>query len=262
MLEETIHVDKISINYKIGGIGPCVLILHGWGGSSDSWQPIGDNLTKNNYKVIIPDLPGFGKSGFPTSIWSVGDYLDFVLKFIEELKSFGKISEPFFLVGHSFGGRITIKFAVVSPKKLKKIILCSAAGIVHKKGVKIKIFNFIAEKGNSIFHFKHLYWFKNFLRKLLYRVAKSGDYQRANSQMKEVMKKVISEDLTGFLSKISVPTLVVWGKKDKVLSVKDGILMHKEIAGSEIKIIDDVGHSPNIENPEKFAKLIIEWFQK
>jgi len=262
MLEEKACVDKISVNYKIGGAGPCVLILHGWGGSSDSWQSTGETLINNNFRVVIPDLPGFGKSDSPTSIWSVGDYLDFIFKFIEELKSIEKISEPLFLVGHSFGGRISIKFAAVSPKKLKKIILCSAAGIVSKKGAKLKIFNFTAKIGKLIFCFKGFAAIRDFLRKALYRVAGSGDYLRANPQMKEIMKKVISEDLSGFLPKINVPTLIVWGKNDKILSVKDGILMNKGIVGSRIEIIKNVGHSPNIEIPEKFAKLIIDWFSK
>jgi pimeloyl-ACP methyl ester carboxylesterase len=262
MLEEIIHLDGINVNYKTGGIGPCVLILHGWGGSSDSWQLIGEALVKNNYKVIIPDLPGFGKSDFPVAIWSVGDYLDFILKFIEELKSLEKISEPLFLIGHSFGGRISIKFAAISPKKIKKVILCSAAGIIAKRGIKIRTFNFFAKIGKSIFSFGCLVSLKALLRKALYRVAGSGDYLRANPQMKEVMKKVISEDLTGFLPKINVPTLIIWGENDKVLSVKDGRLMQKRIIGSKINIIENVGHAPNIESPEKLAKLILDWFSK
>lgn len=261
MTEESILVGKVHVNYKTEGIGPSVLILHGWGGKSDSWESVGKILSKNGFNVIIPDLPGFGKSDLPDFAWSVGDYLDFILKFIDFLESSKKISKPFYLIGHSFGGRISIKLAAVYPEMLKKLVLCSAAGITSKS-IKTRLFYLFSKAGGLIFSFGFFAPLEKFLRKAIYRLAGTRDYLRANNQMKEVMRRVISEDLTEFISQIKMPTLIVWGKNDKVLPLKMGKIMKEKISGSTIEIIEDAGHAPNIESPDIIAASILRWFAK
>ena len=129
MREEKISINDLNINYKIAGSGPAVLILHGWGGSSDSWEKIQKILSERNYSIICPDLPGFGKSQTPLSPWTLQDYIHFVLKFAENLHL-----NSFYLIGHSFGGRIAVKMAVNHSSMIKKLILCDPAGIKIKPG--------------------------------------------------------------------------------------------------------------------------------
>lgn len=259
MTEEAVLIDNVKISYITGGIGPCILVLHGWGGSLESWRSVGNVLAESGYKVVILDLPGFGKSDYPPSDWSVFDYLDFILKFIEKLKSLKIISEPFFLLGHSFGGRIAIKFAAFHPEKLKKMILCSAAGIVSEKKAKIKIINFLAKLGRKIFFLNYSWPVSNFFKRVVYYFAESHDYLKANAVMKKVMQRVLSENLSDCFSKIKTPTLIIWGEKDKILSVKEAYLMNKKISGSKLEIFQGVGHAPNLEIPEKLAESILNW---
>jgi len=74
--------------------------------------------------------------------------------------------------------------------------------------------------------------------------------------MKETLKKVLSEDLTPELSQIKAKTLLVWGEKDKAVSIQDAYLMKEKISNSTLEIIPGASHTPNLELPEKLAKII------
>ncbi|MEA3292985.1 MAG: alpha/beta hydrolase, partial [Patescibacteria group bacterium] len=115
MEEKKIFINGLKINYKIAGEGQLILILHGWGGSSDSWVEVIKILSNQGYKIICPDLPGFGKTQKPNYSWELGDYRNFVKKFIENLNL-----EKFYLLGHSFGGAIAVKFSSIFPEKTEK----------------------------------------------------------------------------------------------------------------------------------------------
>ena len=91
MREETIEIHGTRVNYKTAGDPPppeasdgrrgAILILHGWGSSSDSWIEVQKNLVQYGYNVVVPDLPGFGKTTPPAEVWGVEDYANFVFSF-------------------------------------------------------------------------------------------------------------------------------------------------------------------------------------
>ena len=116
-MEKTISIDGLNIYYRIAGQGNPFLILHGWGASSDSWKGVQEFLSKQGFKTIALDLPGFGKSADPHEAWSVNDYSLFVLKFADKLSL-----SNFELLGHSFGGRISIKLAAFHQERIKNLI--------------------------------------------------------------------------------------------------------------------------------------------
>lgn len=262
MKEETISIDNLKINYKIAGEGPAILILHGWGGSSDSWISVQEILSQNVFKVICPDLPGFGKSENPPIPWSNDDYCNFILDFIKEIKrSCGEFTEPFFLIGHSFGGGLAVKFTAKHPQKVKSLILSDAAIIRGKKRLSFRqrIAYLIAKIFNIPFFERIIFypWFK----KLVYKIAGTYDYYLAKGVMKETFKKTSKEDLAYFLSQIRVPTLIIWGKKDKTLPLEDGFLIRKEIFNSKIEIIEGADHSPHRKTPEELSKIILKFLE-
>lgn len=256
MLEKEIYVQNLKINYKVAGKGQPLLILHGWGSSSDSWEKVGKKLSKE-YKVVIPDLPGFGKSSLPQKAFSLKDYSDFVLKFTNKLKI-----STFYLLGHSFGGRIAIKFAILHPEKIKKLILCNPAGIKPKPGIKTRILFFISQIGNAVFSQRCLERFRDGARNFYYFFLKNKDYVKANGIMKETMKEIIKEDLLPKLSQILAETLIIWGEKDKILPLKYAFLFKEKIANSKLVKIPKVDHSPHIEVPEKLSQIIFNFLQE
>lgn len=217
-----------------------VIILHGWGSCAEKWQEIKTSLESNDCKVLVPDLPGFGKSPPPKYAWSVDDYVDWLNGFCEKQEL-----SQIFLMGHSFGGRIAIKFAVKYPEKLKGLILASSAGIKNKS-FSIKLM----KEGAKLLPRA----VRRFLGKFFYRSKGIGI-------MKEVFKNVIEEDLTPCLMQIKTPTLILWGKKDKLTPVKDGYLMKQKIPNSQLEVFENIGHSLRRENPELLIQKIKEFLR-
>jgi len=256
MTEEEILINGIKVNYKIAGEGPAILVLHGWGGSSDSWLAFQGILAEKGYKVVVLDFPGFGKSVTPPQPWNLDDYTSFVLDFAEKLGL-----EQFFLVGHSFGGRISIKFVIKHPQKVKKLILCDSAGVKPKPGLKTLIIFWLARLGNAIFAPKHFIRFKDSARNFFYSFLRNKDYVKANGTMKETIKKVLGEDLLSELPRIKTKTLIVWGSADRTVPLKYAHIFKERIADSELEIVPKIGHSPHLEVPEKLSEIVLKFIR-
>ena len=257
MQEKQILIDKFRINYKIAGQGPAILILHGWGGSSDSWIEVQKILAEKGYQVIVPDFSGFGKSITPPVPWGIREYVETVLRLTEELGL-----DKFILLGHSFGGRIAIRFSHKYPEKVEKLILCDAAGIKPSPGLKTTIIFMVARIGNAILSPKYLVRLKDFNRNIFYSFLRKKDYVKANEMMREVMKKVLNEDLSADLLEIKNKTLIVWGEKDKMVPLKYAYIFKEKINNSQLEIMPKIGHSPHLEAPEKLAVKIINFIRE
>lgn len=235
-------------------INKTILILHGWGSRSDSWSNVKEILQNQGYNVIVPDLPGFGKSAPLSQIWSVDNYVEWVDNFIKK-RNYN--NQKIFLLGHSFGGRIAIKFAAKYPEKTQKLILCSAAGITPRPKIKIAIFNLLSKIGNLMFSLPFLKIFQRPARKFIYFLSKDRDYYYLqNETMRQTFKRVISEDLTNYLFQIKVPTLIIWGERDKLTPIADAYKMHQQIKNSVLKIIPQGKHSLYLQHPEELANII------
>src|SRR3989344_8142648 len=132
MIEKKVLVKNLEVNYKIFGKGSPMLILHGWGSKSDKWQKVAELLTENpsagsgqeNIMVIIPDLPGFGASQEPKQPWNLDNYVEWVNEFSQKVY---ELDGGFNLLGHSFGGAVSAKFAVKYNQKVERLFLVAAA---------------------------------------------------------------------------------------------------------------------------------------
>ena len=125
-----ITVDGYNINYKITGEGEKTLtVLQGWGTAMELYDPVAEILG-GAYRVLQFDLPGFGSSTEPEDSWSVGQYADFVVKFLRELGI-----EKTSLLGHSYGGRVIIELASRNELEFEidKIILMDSAGVMPER---------------------------------------------------------------------------------------------------------------------------------
>ena len=234
-------INGIKINYRIIGEGKPFLILHGWGSCSDKWQRVGDLLAQKGLKVIIPDLPGFGQSEKPKNAWDIDDYCDFVREFVKTLGP-----DKFYLLGHSFGGALAAKFSLKFPEKIDKLFLVGAA-VIRKKTFKNQLLKFIS---------RFLKIKNPFLRKLFYR---KSDYLSVRRIMKEVYLKIIKEDLSGILSQVRAPTIIIWGEKDNITPLSDAYKINNKIKNSQLEIISGVGHNLHLEAPEELGGRASQW---
>ena len=230
MKEKIIRVHSHRVFYRVTGKGSPIIILHGWLSSSRAWVTLQKLLSSQGFKVIVPDLPGFGQSPLPNPEgWEINDYTQWVKDFVEALKESKELEKPFTLVGHSFGGRIAIKIAARNS-------LLEAMNISPKLKEKLKI--------------------------LGYRLIHQKDYLQASPELRQTFQKIIGEDLFPLLPKINLPTLIIWGKKDSLLPVSQAYLFQKNIPGAKLKIIPEAKHSPEIQTPEKLAEIMINFLQK
>jgi len=231
-----------------------LIILHGWQSSKEKWQKVKELLEDPNLKVVALDLPGFKPENQLSKPWDLGDYVAWLEN------SLTAYPEPVYLLGHSFGGRIAIKFADKNPEKLKGLILVAAAGIKKKKTIRDRVLLKIVKLAKKLGvqeQSSGAQGLEQLVRKIFYRyILRRTDYFKANPIQKEIMKSALEEDLTAFLPAIITTTLIVWGKKDTFTPIKDGYLMKEKIKNSWLEVFPKNGHSLHLQCPEKLAQKI------
>lgn len=236
-----IIVENIATEYQDEGIGEVILLLHGWQDNLRTFDEVTKSLMRTK-RVVRLDLPGFGKSEGTREAWEVEQYSQFVADFIKKLNLKIEI-----IVGHSFGGRIIIKGVALKKLEAKKIVLIGAAGVGKKRKFRNMFLKILAKIG---------WWIKYLpgVREKVYKILKS-DYGAAG-KLKKTFVKVIGEDLSQWAKKITIPTLLIWGKNDSETPVTEGEHLAKLIAGAKIKVIENSGHFVHQEKPKEMAKLI------
>ncbi len=251
-----------------------LVILHGWQSSKEKWQIVKEIIEKQSedrprlIRIIVPDLSGFKKETELSKPWNLDNYINWLENFISE-NSKTSCPEPvegFYLLGHSFGGRMAIKFAVKHPEKLKGLILVSSAGIKPKQNILYLTFLAYAKKFKWFFlKIPVLRNFFSFFRNIFYKyILRKTDYLEAEKfpYLKETFKNIIKEDLTGELSKIKVPTLIIWGDRDKMTPLSDAYLMKEKIKNSRLEIMEGVAHTPHLENPKILVQKIKKFMEE
>ena len=236
-------------NLKLRVHSEKLVLLHGWTYSSDGsdplrkWQPFIELLESQGIRCELPRIPGITKD--INEFWTLDEYADWLKKMLSK-------DNKIILVGHSNGGRIAFKFTQKYPEKVTKLILIDSAGIYHNElPLRFKRFLFrnIAKIGRKFTESEGL-------RKLIYIVAREGDYSNATPSQRQTMLNLINSDLTEILKEVKAPTLIIWGEKDKVTPLSDGQLIHSLIKNSKLSIIGNARHSPQFTNPKEVAKLI------
>ncbi|MCA9390250.1 alpha/beta hydrolase [candidate division WWE3 bacterium] len=229
-----------------------VVVLHGWGGHApEKMKMLVSELKAKGHEVFAPSLPGFGEAEPPQEPWGVSDYVVWV---DQQVRSLGW--EHFSLCGHSFGGRISIKYAIEYPSKVDKLILIASAGIKHELNFKTKLIKAIGTIGKSVFSIPGLSLLSPIIHKLWRILLGRKDYYRASGVMQQTFIKVIEEDLRGLVSEIKIPTLILWGKKDAMVPIGDAHFLHENISDSKLKIYSQGDHLIPYNYPEEIAEEI------
>lgn len=221
---------------KIGKKGKHIVILHGWGHSLDSMRPLAQLLAAQ-HQVHLIDLPGFGKSPVPETVWNSFDYAKQIETYLLEQRI-----EKAILAGHSFGGKVAFSLAYQNPSLVEKLILISSAGLkpTHKWREKIQ------SRAVRLYG-KGYKWVDSFFGTHLFQhhfIPKYGskDYQNAGP-MRSILVKSVNEDLSPILTKITQPTLILWGEADTQVSLKEGQRFNRLISQSTLLSFPRKGHN-------------------
>ena len=242
-----------DIYVDVTGDGEPVILLHGWGCTHQIYSAI-QQILSTKYKVYNFDFPGFGDSEEPTEVWGTEEYTCMVESFVKD----NNITCPA-LVGHSFGGRISIIFA--SRNNVSRVVLVDAAGIKPKRPLKYYF---------KVYSFKLIKWLCNtFLpkaqaQKIIDKRRKnagSSDYNNASPMMRAILSKVVNEDLTCLLPKITAPTLLFWGNMDTATPLSDAKTMERLIPDAGLVVAHGTGHFSFLENHGLFASVMKSFFK-
>ena len=246
-----VKIDDVNVYYEVEGEGHPIILLHGWGQSVAAFEPVAMHL-KQHYKVYNIDFPGFGKSEEPKTVWSVYDYADMLEKFVKTLT----IEKPT-LFGHSFGGRVAIIYAG-RKNPMTKLVLVDAAGIKPKRGLDYYARVYTYKLGKRILSLPGLKVYKEQMMKN----AGSSDYKSASPMMRQIMSKVVNDDLQHLMPEIEAETLLVWGDLDDATPLNDAKIMEKKIKGSGLVVFEGAGHYSYLERLPQFLRVIDVFLEK
>lgn len=256
---KTLEVEKYQIryydtlNYSLNL--PPVLFLHGLGGSADRWTKVIPYLA-GKYRVIIPDIIGFGYSDKPHVEYTVDFFINFIKKFLTLLN----VSDVN-LIGSSFGGLLALEYAIKYETEIKKLVLVSPAGMMRYVSTTLKHYISAA-----------LYpTYENVLRayqEMIYNsniVSEESIQDFINRMNLPNSKYAFMSTLMSFNDlpkltdrlKINIPTLIIWGRNDKVIPVR--YAKKFKIPNNKIVLLDKCGHYPHLEKIDEFIKIVLKF---
>ncbi|MDR0469172.1 MAG: alpha/beta hydrolase [Peptococcaceae bacterium] len=242
-MDFTLNVSGMDISYMDsapdgGDRKPVLLLLHGWGADNRAFIPVIDALS-GQYRLIAPDLPGFGKTGEPDKPWSLTDYVDWLQAFADGL---GLAEFTFTACGHSHGGRTLIKWAARSPAGLGRLILIDSAGLKPKRGLAWYTKVYAYKAGKKLLQSPGIGKMLAPFAAGKLANAGSADYRQASPLMRRTMVLLLEEDLGHCLSQIRVPTLIFWGEQDQDTPLSMGKRMEQDIPDAGLVVLSPAGH--------------------
>jgi pimeloyl-ACP methyl ester carboxylesterase len=251
--KQEVTVNGTRIGYYKGGHGPTLLALHSVEGHL-GWIALYDELARD-FTVYAPIHPGFAGSERPPWLETFLDLSRFYLWIIQEL-GISKTN----LLGHGIGGWLAAEIAVLAPATVDHLILISAAGVRPLEGEITDIFLHGGEESRrlSFFNTEQVADYD-----LLFGRKSSPEDREAQVINREAATRYCWKPymhdpaLLHFVRRLrDVPTLIVWGRNDKILPVECGELYQAGIPGSRLEVIDRAGHFPHLERPDQFMRAL------
>jgi 3-oxoadipate enol-lactonase len=236
-----------------------VIFLHAFPLSSDMWKEQMQTLSKNHY-TLAPDLPGFGKGTLPVHAITFEYYVDAVLNFIKE----AGIKQSIWC-GLSMGGYLALRLYERAPELCSGLILANTKATADDNATKEKRWSAI-----KTLHSHRNEFIENQFQAMMGKSAQENF--ELKKQYLDILSKNTEEGMSAGLvslatrmdhslklSQIHVPTLIIGGEEDHIISIDDLEFLHEQIPTSHLEIIEGAGHLSNMEKPEVFNKVVAEF---
>ncbi len=218
-------------------------IIHGWTYTVAPWEKTIALLKRQGMDVEMLNVPGLTTSS--QKVWTIEDYVKWADRQIPD----GAVA-----LGHSNGGRILLNLCVEKPDKLKHLILLDAAGVYEPS----------TKRDTARTLSKRLGFLKKIpgLAKVWHKVTGASDYARAPENMKHTLSNMLDSDKKLDLTKVVVPTSILWGAADTVTPPRQAEVMHEKIKNSTLEIRPRWNHAPYISYPDELARAIYRAYRK
>ena len=253
--EEFVDVGGTKVHLLKGGSGEPLLLLHGSGGN-EGWLRYVQALA-DRYTVYFPSHPGFDQSGRPDWLETMADLASFYTWFLEKQGLDGTRA-----IGFSMGGYLAAEMAATCRHSFSKLMLVDTAGIKPKDGEITDIFIISpAQILELLFHDPN----QAPEYDQLFGQELTPEQQETAERNREMAVRLIWKPyahdprLPGLLARVNIPTRIVWGRQDQIIPLECGQMFQKAIPNSELTVIDNCGHVPQIEKPDEFVKLALDF---
>jgi 4,5:9,10-diseco-3-hydroxy-5,9,17-trioxoandrosta-1(10),2-diene-4-oate hydrolase len=267
-----IKIGNINTRYWAeGDKGSNVILIHGLGASADIWMHNISALSEG-YRVYAPDLVGFGRSDKPDVKYSPSYMAAFINDFIAALDI-----KHACLMGLSLGGGVALQYVLQFPEKVEKIVLVDSAGLGREMPLAMRLATIPVmgelmlspSRAGMAFVLKQLvhdpavitddlidlYYELNFSQgaaKTVLSVLRACATIRGGRA--DVLDPIIKN-----LDNIKIPTLIIWGREDRLFPVRHACFAREKIPDSHLYIFEQCGHMPNFERPEEFNSVVLNF---
>ncbi|MGH9840598.1 MAG: alpha/beta fold hydrolase [Blastocatellia bacterium] len=257
-----IYGQKIYYLEAGSPVNPKVILLHGLGGDMNNWAMTLPALAAK-YHVLALDQIGFGKSDKPILNYRVATMVEFLDQF------YGKLGiEKASLVGNSLGAWTAAAFAIAHPQKVEKLVLAGGAGLSSKRwngpALTNELFSILNPSTTAGVRrtFEMIFYNKTFISDAFVTQAFTARLKRGSGQ---VINSLIESMLRGEdyvdekIKTIKAPTLVVWGREDRLTPLAMGEAFAKDIPGAQLLVFDQCAHVPQMEKPAEFNAAVLKF---
>ena len=263
-----INWRNAEIHYTVEGTGFPILMVHGFGGSVRNFTKLTDSL-KNEYRIVRIDLPGFGLSDMPelqkgeTFINLYQDYMQFIIDTLD--------LDSMYLIGNSMGGMVAWNVAAFDSTHIKKMVLLNAAGYELDKIAKGATGKMSDKRMLYLFEKVLPLTFSEGAARKCFADGSKIDYgivpqnnemwnRQGNIQAAFALACSGSFPDSANITKVSCPTLIIWGEQDEVVPVTHAQKFKRDIKNSQLIVYNPCGHVPMIEVPELLVPDLRKFF--
>ncbi len=265
--QNNITIEGFNMEYLEGGQGDVILFLHGFGANKDNWTRFSKYLTPH-FRVIAPDLAGFGESTRDAAAsYTISVQAARIHAFANALRL-----KTYHLGGNSMGGNIAGVYAALYPKKVISLCLIAPGGVVSAQPSEMyqrldagKPNPLVVEKPEEYdalldFVFTKRPFIPGTIKNYLTEEA-IRNRPLNNVIFEHIQKFKKTSSLENLLNGFTVPTLIIWGKQDRVLHFSGAKILGSAMPYAQVEVIEDMGHLPMIERPKEMAEIYLRFLK-
>ena len=283
---KTVTIDGVNLHYFCGGSGPPLVLVHGLGSSAAVEFYYNLEPLAAHHRVFAIDLPGFGRSDKPLLEYTI----DLFVRAVSDLMACEGI-ERAAVMGVSMGGRVALGLALDSPEKVERLVLVDALGVGAPR--RVLAYSILLTRGlgeltlrgtaralrqmNPAVIRRFWGWYLKRPNRVASiwsdeRIANHGtllatpEYRaaylsalRSIAGMRQLRNGVVVEDR---LPELRMPTLLIWGGHDHIFPASHALAAKDRIPNGRLEIFDDSGHTPQMEEPDRFNRVVLDFLQE
>ncbi len=272
--EVTLHGHRVT--YRVAGDGPVVVLVHGITGNCESWREVMPGLA-DRFTVIAPDLLGHGGSAKPRGDYSLGAYASGIRDLLVALGH-----ERATVVGHSLGGGVAMQLAYQFPERCERLVLVSSGGLGREVHPLLRAATLpgselvlpplasapVLDAGRTLSRMLGRVGLRadtdvQEMARGLASLADGGARHAFIHTLRSIVdpggQRVSAMDRLYLASEM--PSLIVWGERDRVIPPGHGLAARREMPGSRLETFPDAGHYPHLNDPRRFVKLLVDFIE-